>query len=298
MESNISHKAGFVNIIGKPNVGKSTLMNVLIGEKIAIVTPKIQTTRHRIIGIVNEENHQIVFSDTPGIIEKTAYLMQERMMNFVGVALKDADIFLFLTEVNEKPETNEIINKLNASEIPIICIINKIDLSNQNAVADLIAKWQKIFPKATIMPISALHKFNIEHLYSNILELLPISPPYFPKDQLAEKSERFFISEIIREKIFIYFEQEIPYSVEVVVDSFKDEATITKIQAIIFVMRDSQKGILIGEGGSSIKRIGTEARKDIEEFLQKKVFLELRVKVNKNWREDENQLKRFGYYDI
>lgn len=289
------HKAGFVNIIGEPNVGKSTIMNALVGEKLSIISSKAQTTRHRILGIVNGENFQIVYSDTPGIL-KPKYLLQQSMMGSVRSALSDADIIMYVSEVNEKSvEKNEIIEKINKSEAGLIVVINKIDLSTQEAVRILTQQWQNIFPGASILAVSALHNYNIDHLFNTILEKLPEHPPYYPKDELTDKSERFFVSEIIREKILLNYRQEIPYSVQIEVESFKNEENIIRIKAIIFTEKESQKGILIGNKGSLLKKTGTQARIDIEKFFGKKVFLELFVKVKKDWRNNEKILKQFGY---
>ena len=292
---NMTHKAGFVNIIGNPNVGKSTIMNALVGEKLSIITKKMQTTRHRIKGIVSGEDFQIVYSDTPGIL-KPNYKLQESMMKFVDSALVDADVILFVTDVIEKADKNpDYIEKVRKSNMPVIVLINKIDLSNQEAVTKMFDYWTETFPGANVYPISALEKFNIEPIFDRILELLPEAPPFFPKDELTDKNERFFMQEIIREKILLHYQKEIPYSVEVEVEEFKEEAKIIKIHAIIYVSRDSQKGIIIGHQGKMIKRVGTEARKDAEEFFDKKIFLDLFVKVAKEWREQDNQLKKFGY---
>jgi len=291
----MGHRAGFVNIIGKPNVGKSTLMNELVGEKLSIITSKKQTTRHRILGIVNEEDYQIVFSDTPGYL-KPNYKLQESMMKFVEAALLDADVFLFITAADEKEEEeDEIIEKLKNTEVPVIVVINKIDLSDQTKIEKLYDVWQKKIPNAKVLPISALHKFNVDTLFKLILELIPESPPYYPKDELTNKTMRFFVSEIIREKIFLNYHQELPYSTEVIVDAYKEEKNIINIMAYIFVVRESQKAIILGHEGSAIKKAATAARLDIEEFVGKKVFLEIRVKVSKDWRNDPNKLKQLGY---
>ena len=290
----MGHKAGFVNIIGRPNVGKSTLMNELVGEKLSIITPKIQTTRHRILGMVNEEDYQVIFSDTPGYL-KPDYKLQESMMKFVEDALLDADIFLYITTADEKDVDDDVVEKLKVSEVPVILVINKIDLSDQKKLEALVEGWRQKLPKAEVIPISALHKFNIDNLFNLILSLLPESPPYYPKDELTDKTMRFFVSEIIREKIFMNYQQEVPYSTEVIVDAYKEQEDIINIMAYIFVLRESQKGIILGKEGSAIKRTATQARKDIEEFVGKKVFLEIRVKVSKDWRDDEKKLKRFGY---
>lgn len=290
----MTHKAGFVNIIGNPNVGKSTLMNALVGEKISIITSKAQTTRHRIMGIVNGIDFQIIYSDTPGII-KPHYKLHESMMKFIETALIDADIILLVTEVNDKIKDIEILKKIEKLNIPILVLINKIDLSDQQTTEEQIKLWKSRLKKADVIPISALEKFNIEKVFDKIIEKLPENPPFFPKDELTDKSQRFFVSEIIREKILLYYSKEIPYSIEVVVDEFKEEKNITRIKAFIYVARDSQKAIIIGHKGNAIKKVGTEARIDIEDFTEKKVYLELSVKVNKDWRNKESQLKRFGY---
>ena len=289
------HKSGFVNIIGNPNVGKSTLMNILVGERLSIITSKAQTTRQRIMGIINSNDYQIVYSDTPGII-KPYYKMQEAMMGFVKNAMDDADIILYMTDVKETIDKNiDYINKLNATQTPIILLINKIDLSNQPELDELLEKWKELLPKAEVFPISALQNFNIQNIFNRILELLPEGPPYFEKDALTDKPERFFVSEIIREKIFLTYKKEIPYSTEVVVESFKETDKIIHIQAIIIVARESQKGIIIGKQGLALKKTGSLARIDIEKFFGKKVFLELFVKVEKDWRDSDRMLKEFGY---
>lgn len=288
------HKAGFVNIIGNPNVGKSTLMNALVGEKLSIITSKSQTTRHRIMGIFNGDDFQVVYSDTPGIVNPH-YKLHESMMHFVNLALQDADLFLLVTEVGESLKNHETLDKVINSTIPVILLINKIDLSNQEVVAERIEYWQKEIPRAIIIPTSALEKFNLDVVFNAILEQLPENPPYFPKDELTDKSMRFFVSEIIREKLLIYYQREIPYSCEVVVETFQEENNINKISTIIYVERESQKGIVIGHQGSMLKKVGTDARKDIEEFTGKKCFLEIHVKVLKDWRNNDNSLKRFGY---
>jgi len=290
----MTHKAGFVNIIGKPNVGKSTLMNMLIGEKLSIITPKAQTTRHRILGIANGCNYQVVFSDTPGIL-KPKYKLQERMMNFIENIFSDADILLFMTDIDDKFEHIEIIEKINKLELPIILAINKIDLSNQENVTELVNKWKTLFPRAEIFAMSALHNHNIKELFDRILELLPENPPFYSKEDLSDRNTRFFVSEVIREKILMQYSQEIPYSVEVVIDAYEEGKKVDKIQAVIYVERDSQKGIIIGHKGEALKRVGMNARKDIEKLVGKQVFLELFVKVKKDWRNNENMLKGFGY---
>ncbi|MGE5421526.1 MAG: GTPase Era [Chloroflexota bacterium] len=291
----MAHKSGFVNILGNPNVGKSTIMNSLVGEKLSIVSPKAQTTRHRIMGIVNGDDFQIVYSDTPGILNPK-YKLQESMMGFVNSALTDADVIMYITDVTEKnPGENEYLDKIRQSGIPVIVAVNKIDLSNQGELEMLVEKWHVIFPGSPVIPLSALKNFNLNVLLNSILEKLPESPPYFPKDQLTDKYERFFAAEIIREKILFNYQKEIPYSVEIEIESFKDEEKIIRISAIIHVARDSQKGIIIGHKGSMLKKVGTESRIEMEDFFRKKVFLELHVKVTKDWREKPNVLKRFGY---
>ena len=291
----MEHKAGFVNIIGNPNVGKSTLMNALIGEKLSIITHKAQTTRHRILGILNEENYQIVFSDTPGII-KPVYRLQESMMNFVQSAFQDADVLIYMVEVGEKElKDDALFEKIKNTKVPILLLLNKIDLTEQEKVAEQIDHWKAKVPNAEILPISALNKFNLEKILERILELLPIAPPYYEKDAITDKPKRFFVAESIREKILKHYKKEVPYSVQVEVEEFEDEEEIIKIRAIIYVMRESQKGIIIGHKGAGIKRIGTEARKELERFFDKKIFLETPIKVKKNWRDDKRQLKSFGY---
>ncbi len=291
----MKHQAGFVNIIGKPNVGKSTLMNAMIGENLSIITSKAQTTRHRILGIVNGDNFQIVYSDTPGLL-KPGYKLQEYMLKFARKAISDADIVLFVTDPKEDKEgAGETLEHLQKLKVPLLVLINKIDLSNEKQIKDLMKEWQEALPKARVIPISALEKFNLEKVFALILENLPESPPYYPKDELTDKSERFFVSEIIREKILLNYQQEIPYSVEVEVDSFKETEKIINISCFIYVERDSQKGILIGHHGKGLKKVGSQARADIENFLGKKVFLETRVKVKKDWRNDGRFLKQSGY---
>lgn len=291
----MKHKAGFVNIIGHPNVGKSTLMNQLVGEQLSIITAKAQTTRHRILGIVNEEDYQIIYSDTPGIIDP-AYKLQEGMMKFVYTSLKDADLILLMLECGQIKLKDEKLEAFLAStELPVIALINKIDLSDQEQLENQIQHWQKELPNASILPVSALHKFNVELLKEKIVAALPENPPYYPKDSLTDKPERFFVEEKVREKILLLYEQEVPYSTEVVVEEFKETEAIIRIRAVIFVARESQKGIIIGKGGSKLKKVGTYARKDLEQFFNKQIYLELFVKVNKDWRNDEKQLKRFGY---
>jgi len=291
----MEHKAGYVNIIGNPNVGKSTLMNALIGHKLSIITNKAQTTRHRILGILNEKEYQIVFSDTPGVI-KPAYKLQENMMNFVHSAFQDADVLIYMIEVGEKGLKDEkLFERLKKTSVPIIMLLNKIDLAEQDFVAQEIEKWSKELPNAQLLPISALNNFNLDVIKEKLVEMLPVSPPYYEKDAITDKSERFFIEEIIREKILKHYKKEIPYCVQIEVEEFFEEEEIIKIRAIIYVMRESQKGIIIGHQGLGLKRIGTEARRDIEKMLDKKVFLATPVKVKKNWRNDNQQLKKFGY---
>ena len=289
------NKAGFVNIIGNPNVGKSTLMNALVGEKLSIVTAKAQTTRHRIMGIVNGSDYQIVFSDTPGIL-KPNYMLQESMMDFVETAIGDADIILYVTDVVEKMDKNiEYINKLNQVECPVIIAINKIDETKQEKVIELVEKWHATVPKAEILPISALNKFNIDVLLGRLVELLPKQHAWYDRDVFTDKSMRFFASEIIREKILLNYNKEIPYCTEVVIEEFKENEEIYNISAIINVIRESQKGIIIGPKGLALKRVGTQARRDMEKFFEKKVFLKMFVKVNPDWRENKKELKKFGY---
>lgn len=289
------HKSGFVNIVGNPNVGKSTLMNALVGEKISIITSKAQTTRHRIMGIVNGEDFQIVYSDTPGVL-KPNYKLQESMLNFSTGALTDADIILYVTDVVESFDKNQsFLEKVKKQSAPVILIINKIDLTNQEKLIELVEKWKEVLPDTEIIPISATNNFNLDHLLKRIKAQLPDSPPFFEKDALTDKPARFFVTEIIREKILTNYDKEVPYSVEVVVESFKEDKKMIHINAVIYVERDSQKGIIIGQGGKMLKKVGTEARKDIESFFDKKVFLELYVKVEKDWRNKENKLKDFGY---
>ena len=291
----MKHKSGFVNIIGNPNVGKSTLMNKLIGQDLSIITNKAQTTRHRIKGILSEKDFQIVFSDTPGII-KPAYKLQENMMDYVKSALKDADVILYVVEIGEKElKDEELYKQIKQLKIPLIILLNKIDLVSQENVLSEIESWKSIFSNATILPISALNGFNINETVKMIVDVLPFSPPYFSKDDVTDKSERFFVEEIIREKILKHYKKEVPYSVQISVEEFFEEKEIVKIRAIIYVLRESQKGILIGHKGLGLKRIGSEARKDIEKLLDKKVFLATPIKVKKDWRNDNKQLKKFGY---
>ncbi len=291
----MEHKAGYVNIIGNPNVGKSTLMNALIGQKLSIITNKAQTTRHRILGILNEKEYQIVFSDTPGVIEP-AYKLQENMMNFVYSAFQDADVLIYMIEVGEKAlKDQKLFERLKKTNLPVLMLLNKIDLAEQDFVAQEMERWSSELPNAPLLPISALNNFNIDKIKDKLVELLPVSPPYYDKDAITDKSERFFIEEILREKILKHYKKEIPYSVQIKVEEFFEEEEIIRIRAIIYVMRESQKGIIIGHKGMGLKRIGSEARRDIEKMLDKKVFLATPVKVKKNWRNDINQLKKFGY---
>jgi GTP-binding protein Era len=289
------HRSGFVNIVGNPNVGKSTLMNRLVGEKISIITAKAQTTRHRIMGIVNKPDYQIVYSDTPGVLRPN-YKLQEQMLNFSLSALDDADVLLYVTDVVETIDKNdEFLSKVQKSNVPVLLLINKIDLTQQAELENIVSHWHEVLPKAEIYPISALNNFSIELVKNRVVELLPDSPPYFEKDALTDKPARFFVTEIIREKALLYYQKEVPYSIEVIVEEFKEESDIIRIRAVILVERDSQKGIVIGHKGEALKKLGTEARKDIEKFFEKKVFLQLFVKVEKDWRNRDNMLKRFGY---
>jgi GTP-binding protein Era len=289
------HKAGFVNIIGNPNVGKSTLMNAFIGEKLSIITSKAQTTRHRILGIVNGDDFQVILSDTPGII-KPAYELQSSMMDFVQSAFDDADILIYMVEIGEKELKDEaFFEKIKSSKAPVLMLLNKIDTSNQEQLEAQAALWQQNVPNAEFFPISALEGFNVKNVLDRIIELLPESPAYYPKDQLTDKPERFFVNECIREKILIHYKKEIPYAVEVLTEEFFEEEEIIRMRSVIMVERETQKGIVIGHKGSALKRVGVEARKDLEKFFGKQVHLELYVKVNKNWRSNQNQLKRFGY---
>ncbi|MCF6243310.1 MAG: GTPase Era [Bacteroidales bacterium] len=289
------HKAGFVNIVGNPNVGKSTIMNALVGEKISIITSKSQTTRHRIMGIVSGEDFQIVYSDTPGVVRPQSKL-HESMLKFSRSALEDADVLLYVTDVVEKFDKNpDFLNKVKNTDAKVILVINKIDLSDQTTVMVLIEKWQKLLPDALIIPASATNNFNMDAVLQKIIEFLPESPPYFPKDQLTDKTERFFVQEIIREKILLHYSKEIPYAVEIEVEMFKEEEKLIRIKSLIHVERDSQKGIIIGKRGEALKRVATEARKDIEAFFDKKVFLEVFVKVSKDWKNKSKSLKNFGY---
>jgi len=289
------HKSGFVNIVGNPNVGKSTLMNVLVGEKISIITSKAQTTRHRIMGIVNTDEMQIVYSDTPGVLRPN-YKLQENMLNFSESALDDSDVLIYVTDVVEKIDKNDFfLEKVKTVSSPLLLVINKIDLSNQKALEQIVSEWQTILPQAEIIPLSASHSFNTDYLQKRIHALLPESPPYFEKDALTDRPARFFVTEIIREKIFLYYQKEIPYSTEVLVELFDEKEHTLHIKAVIIVERESQKGILIGDKGQALKKTGSMARKDIEKFFEKKVFLEMFVKVEKDWRNRDNLLRSFGY---
>ena len=291
------HKAGFVNIIGNPNMGKSTLMNALVGERLSIITSKAQTTRHRIMGIVNGDDFQIVYSDTPGIL-KPNYKLQESMMRFVTGALADADVLLYVTDPTERPDgANEILDRIAHSSIHTLLVINKIDLTTPEELEQLVDLWHQALPDAEVIPVSALNNFNVGGLFDRILEALPEGEPFYPKDTLTDKTLRFFASEIIREQILLNYRQEIPYSVEVAIEEYKETPTLDRIQATIYVARESQKGIIIGHKGSMLKKVGTGAREELERFLGKKVFLQLFVKVDDNWRDDERQLRRFGYIE-
>lgn len=293
----MAHKAGFVNIIGNPNVGKSTLMNAFVGEKLSIITSKAQTTRHRILGIVNGEDFQMILSDTPGII-KPAYQLQESMMSFVKSAFEDADVLIYMVEIGEQELKDEaFFNQIIQAKIPVLLLLNKIDKSNQEELESQVALWTEKVPNAEIFPISALEGFNVAEVFNRIVELLPEAPPFYPKDTLTDKPERFFVNEIIREKILMHYKKEIPYSVEIDTQEFFEEEKIIRMRSVIMVERDTQKGIIIGHKGAALKRVGVEARKDLEKFFGKQVHLELYVKVNKNWRSDQRQLKRFGYND-
>ncbi|MCQ2135699.1 MAG: GTPase Era [Bacteroidales bacterium] len=295
MAENKRHRAGFVNIIGNPNVGKSTLMNALVGERLSIVTAKAQTTRHRIMGIVNGDDYQIVYSDTPGIL-KPNYRLQQSMMNFVDTAIGDADIILYVTDTVEKGDKNaEYIEKLSRIDCPVVLVINKIDISTQEKVLELMQWWKEQLPKAIIFPASAQEKFNLDNIFDAIVDALPVAPPWYDKDTFTDKNMRFFASEIIREKIFLNYSQEIPYSCQVEIEEFKEGKDRYDIRAVIYVMRDTQKGIIIGKAGASLKKVGTQARIDMEEFFQTKVFLSLYVKVDPDWRESKKELRRFGY---
>lgn len=293
----MKHKAGFVNIIGNPNVGKSTLMNAFVGERLSIITSKAQTTRHRILGIVNGDDFQILFSDTPGII-KPAYELQASMMDFVKSAFEDADILIYMVEIGETTLKDEkLFNKIKSSKIPVLLLINKIDKSSQKEVEEKLQYWKEKVPNAEIFLISALENFNIENVFNKIIEILPESPAFYPKDQLTDKPERFFVNEAIREKILMHYKKEIPYAVEVDTEEFFETEKIIKIRSVIMVERETQKGIIIGHKGAALKRVGVEARKDLQKFFDKKIHLELYVKVNKNWRSNKRQLRRFGYND-
>lgn len=289
------HKSGFVNIIGNPNVGKSTLMNAFVGEKLSIITSKAQTTRHRILGIVNGDDFQVILSDTPGII-KPAYELQSSMMNFVKSAFEDADVLLYMVEIGEKALKDEgFFEKIKSSKIPILLLLNKVDTTTQELLEEQVQYWQEQLPNVELHPISALSNFNVKNVFERIIELLPEAPAYYPKDQLTDKPERFFVNETIREKILIHYKKEIPYAVEIDTEEFFEDDDIIRMRSVIMVERDSQKGIIIGHKGSALKRVGVEARKDLEKFFGKQVHLELYVKVNKNWRSNDRQLKRFGY---
>ncbi|MGC1515568.1 MAG: GTPase Era [Maribacter sp.] len=291
----VQHKAGFVNIIGNPNVGKSTLMNAFVGEKLSIITSKAQTTRHRILGIVNGDDFQMILSDTPGII-KPAYELQSSMMNFVKSAFEDADVLLYMVEIGEKALKDEaFFDKIKNSTIPVLLLLNKVDTATQELLEEQVQFWQEMLPNVELHPISALSNFNIKGVFERIIELLPASPPYYPKDQLTDKPERFFVNETIREKILMHYKKEIPYAVEIDTEEFFEDEDIIRMRSVIMVERDSQKGIIIGHKGAALKRVGVESRKDLEKFFGKQVHLELYVKVNKNWRSDARQLKRFGY---
>ena len=292
---NIMHKAGFVNIVGNPNVGKSTLMNLLVGERISIATFKAQTTRHRIMGILNTDDAQIVFSDTPGVL-KPNYKLQEAMLRFSRSALRDADVLLYVTDVVETPEKNsDFIEEVRKLDVPILVLINKIDLSNQAELVKKVELWHELIPEAEILPISATAKFNVDVVMRRVMELLPESPPYFEKDALTDKPARFFVTEIIREKILLHYDKEIPYVCEAVVEQFKEDEGKIYIKALIYVERDSQKGIIIGHEGSALKRVATDARRELEKFFGKRIFLEIYVRVDKDWRNSDRQLRRFGY---
>ncbi|MGB5238965.1 MAG: GTPase Era [Flavobacteriaceae bacterium] len=289
------HKSGFVNIIGNPNVGKSTLMNAFVGEKLSIITSKAQTTRHRILGIVNGEDFQMILSDTPGII-KPAYGLQESMMDFVKSAFEDADVLLYMVEIGEKSlKEQQFLKKLKNSPVPVLLLLNKIDTADQQLLEEQVQYWQNELPRAELHPISALTHFNVKEVFERIIELLPEAPPYYPKDQLTDKPERFFVNETIREKILKYYKKEIPYSVEIETEEFVEDDEIIRIRSVILVERDSQKGILIGHKGRALKKVGVQSRKELEAFFSKQIYLELVVKVAKNWRSDPRQLKRFGY---
>lgn len=289
------HKAGYVNIIGKPNVGKSTLLNALLGERLVITNPKAQTTRHRILGILNGEDHQLVLSDTPGILEPQ-YPMHKSMMKAVDEALKDADVLLVLVELGETPDKSPgVLSRATRYDGPVILLVNKMDTGSEEELSTALSAWQEALPEAKVVPLSALHGFNVPELRNELIRLLPEHPPYFPKDEISDRNMRFFVSEMIREKILAYYKQEIPYSTQVVVNSFEQGQDIIRIQADVIVMRDTQKGIIIGEGGKALRRLGTEARRSIENFLNSKIFLDLKVKVDENWRDDTRKLRKYGY---
>lgn len=291
----MAHKAGFVNIVGSPNVGKSTLMNQLVGERVSIVTSKAQTTRHRILGIVNEEDYQIVFSDTPGVVN-SAYKLHDQMMSYVQSSLQDADVLIFITDIFENDMNHvETLEKIQKMDIPKLVLVNKMDLGDQEKVAERLSYWAEKIPGSTIFPISALHGFNLEGIWDKILEHLPESPPYYDKEELTDRPMRFFAAEMIREKIFLHCKKEVPYACQVEIEEYKEEPEITKIRALIIVERDTQKGIIIGKGGEMLKRIGKDARIEIEKFIEQKVFLETFVKVDKDWRTSEKKLKKYGY---
>jgi GTP-binding protein Era len=290
----MTHKAGFVSIIGNPNVGKSTLMNALVGERLSIITSKAQTTRHRIQGFVNGDDYQIVFSDTPGILDP-AYKLQESMMGFVREALEDADIFILMIEAGQKSFDEEVMQRLVSIKVPVLVLINKIDKQKESEIEPMIDYWKERIPNGQFLPVSALHKFNIDVVKNRIIELLPENPPYYPKDELTNKNMRFFVSEMIREKILLLYQKEVPYSTEVVIDTYKDEKDIIRIKAFIFVARESQRRIIIGHEGKAIKKLGIESRKEIEKFVEKQIYLDITVKVRKNWRDDDKALDNFGY---
>lgn len=295
MNNLTEHKAGFVSIIGKPNAGKSTLMNQLVGERLSIITPKAQTTRHRVMGILSGDNYQIIYSDTPGIIEPK-YELQKSMMSFVDFSLEDADMILWVVDLTDQEGAEKVLERLETVSVPVLIILNKMDTSDQDKVVEAMAKWKEVFPKADlVVPVSATEKYNTETVMNWVLEKLPNHPPYYDKDELTDRPERFFASEMIREKVFELYSQEIPYSTEVVIESFKEEPSIIRVQAVIYVERDSQKGIIIGKGGESLKRMATGARKSMETFFGKKIFLETFVKVEKDWRSKDRFLKQFGY---
>lgn len=291
----MAHKSGFVNIVGSPNVGKSTLMNQLIGEKLSIVTSKAQTTRHRILGIVNDEDYQIVFSDTPGVVN-AAYKLHENMMSYVNTSLEDADVLIFVTDPFEtKLNHEQTLEKIKKIKVPVLCLINKVDKSNQEKIAEKMAYWSEVLPNAIVFPISALHNFNMDLVWERILNYIPENPPYYEKDEISDRPMRFFVSEIIREKIFNFCQKEIPYSCQVEIDDYQESEGLVKIRAIIIVERDSQKGIVIGRGGEMLKKIGKSSRLEIQKFLASKVFLETFVKVDKDWRSSDSKLKKYGY---